>query len=50
MKQNREEHLKFVKDNKLEDKVYFIDFVETNEDLVKFYNIADIFLFPSLFE
>ena len=50
MKQNREEHLKFIKDNKLENKVYFIDFVETNEDLVKFYNIADIFLFPSLFE
>jgi glycosyltransferase involved in cell wall biosynthesis len=50
IKQNREEHLKFIKDNKLEDKVFFIDFVETNEDLVKFYNIADIFVFPSLFE
>lgn len=48
--QNREEHLKFIKDNKLEDRVFFIDFVETNEDLVKFYNIADIFVFPSLFE
>ena len=50
IKQNREEHLKFIKDNKLDNKVYFIDFVETNEDLVKFYNIADIFVFPSLFE
>ena len=50
IKQNREEHLKFIKDNKLGDKVFFIDFVETNEDLVKFYNIADIFVFPSLFE
>ncbi len=50
VKQNRENHLKFIKDNKLEDKVFFIDFVETNEDLVKFYNIADIFIFPSLFE
>ena len=50
IKQNREEHLKFIKDNKLEDKVLFIDFVETNEDLVRFYNIADIFVFPSLFE
>lgn len=50
IKQNREEHLKIIKDNKLKDKVFFIDFVETNEDLVKFYNIADIFVFPSLFE
>jgi len=50
IKQNREEHLKFIRDNKLESKVFFIDFLETNEDLVKFYNIADIFLFPSLFE
>jgi len=50
IKQNRESHLKFIKDNKLDNKVYFIDFVETNEDLVKFYNIADIFVFPSLFE
>ena len=50
IKQNREEHLKFIKDNKLEEKVFFIDFIETNEDLVKFYNVADIFLFPSLFE
>lgn len=48
--QNREEHLKFIKDNKLDNKVYFIDFVETNEDLAKFYSIADIFVFPSLFE
>lgn len=50
IKQNREEHLRFIKNYKLEDKVFFIDFVETNEDLVKFYNIADIFVFPSLFE
>ena len=50
IKQNREEHLKFIKDNKLENKVFFIDFVETNEDLAKFYNIADVFVFPSLFE
>lgn len=50
IKQNRENHLKFIKDNKLEDKVFFIDFVEDNEDLVKFYNIADVFIFPSLFE
>ena len=50
IKQNREEHLNFIKNNKLENKVFFIDFVETNEDLVKFYNIADIFVFPSLFE
>ena len=34
----------------MEDKVLFIDFVETNEDLVRFDNIADIFVFPSLFE
>lgn len=50
IKQNREEHLKFIKNNKIEDKVFFVDFIETNEDLVKFYNIADIFVFPSLFE
>ncbi len=50
IKQNRENHLKFIKDYKLENKVFFIDFVEDNEDLVKFYNIADIFIFPSLFE
>ena len=50
IKQNREEHLKFIRDNKLKDKVFFIDFVETNEDLVKFYNIANVFVFPSLFE
>lgn len=50
IKQNREEHLKFIKDNWLDNKVFFIDFVEANEDLVKFYNIADIFVFPSLFE
>lgn len=50
IKQNREDHLRFIKDNKLEDRVYLIDFVEANEDLVKFYNIADVFVFPSLFE
>lgn len=50
IKKNREEHLKFIKNNKLENKVFFIDFIEKNEDLVKFYNIADIFVFPSLFE
>lgn len=50
IKQNREEHLKFIKNNKIENKVFFIDFVETNEDLVKFYNIANVFIFPSLFE
>ena len=50
IEQNRKEHLKFINSNKLRDKVFFIDFVETNEDLVRFYNIANIFMFPSLFE
>lgn len=50
IQKNRADHLKFISDNSLEKKIYFIDFVETNQDLAKFYNIADIFIFPSLFE
>lgn len=50
IQKNRADHLKFISDNTLRSKVYFIDFVETNEDLARFYNIADIFVFPSLFE
>ncbi len=48
--QNREEHLRYIKEHKLEEKVYFIDYIEEMEELVWFYNIADVFLFPSLFE
>lgn len=50
IKQNREEHLKYIKENNLKEKVFFIDYIEDTSDLVKFYSIADIFLFPSLFE
>ena len=48
--QNREEHLKYIKEHKLENKVYLLDFIEDMSDFVWFYNIADVFLFPSLFE
>jgi len=48
--QNREEHLKYIKEHKLEKKVYLLDYIEDMNDFVWFYNIADIFLFPSLFE
>ena len=48
--QNREEHLKYIKEHKLEKKVYLLDFIEDISDFVWFYNIADVFLFPSLFE
>jgi len=45
--ENRKKHLDFVKKNRLN--CVFID--EVNEwDLVSFYNVADIFIFPSLFE
>lgn len=48
--QNREEHLKYIKEHKLEKKVYLLDYIEDMDDFVWFYNISDIFLFPSLFE
>ena len=47
---NREEHLKYIKEHWLEGKVYFLDYIEDMDDFVWFYNISDIFLFPSLFE
>jgi len=47
---NRENHLKYIKENKLWDRVHFIDYIDDIDDIIKFYNIADIFVFPSLFE
>ena len=47
---NREEHLKYIKEHRLEKKVYLLDYIEDMDDFVWFYNISDIFLFPSLFE
>ena len=47
---NREEHIKYIKDHKLKNKVYLLDYIEDMDDLVWFYNIANVFLFPSLFE
>jgi glycosyltransferase involved in cell wall biosynthesis len=48
--QNRENHLKYIQEHKLENNVYLLDFIEDMHDFVWFYNIADVFLFPSLFE
>ena len=48
--QNREEHLNYIKTHKLDNKVYLLDYIEDMQDFVWFYNIADIFLFPSLYE
>ena len=48
--QNREEHLKYIQEHNLEKKVYLLDFIENMSDFIWFYNIADVFLFPSLFE
>ena len=47
---NREEHIKYIKDHNLENKVYLLDYIEDMDDFVWFYNIANVFLFPSLFE
>ncbi len=45
---NRKKHLDFAKTNALD--CVFIDTIFDDEDIVKFYNIADVFIFPSLFE
>jgi len=50
IKQNRIKHIKYIKENNIENNIVFIDYIEKMSDLVRFYNIADIFLFPSLFE
>lgn len=38
-----------IKEQGLQEKILFVDHV-ADEDLVRFYNIADLFVFPSLFE
>jgi len=48
--ENREEHLKYIQEHNLNDKVYLLDYIEDMQDFVWFYNIADVFLFPSLYE
>ena len=45
--ENRQEHIDFIKKNGLN--CFFIDKID-DIDLVKFYNVADVFVFPSLFE
>ena len=44
-----EQDLKVVEDLKIQDRVHFAGFVP-DEDLPAFYNAADLFLFPSLYE
>ncbi len=48
--QNREEHNLYIKNHNLKEKVYLLDYIEDMKDFVWFYNIADLFLFPSLYE
>ena len=44
-----EEFFKMIKDSKLEDTIIFPGYVP-DEDLVKFYNAAEIFVYPSIYE
>ncbi|MCX6824264.1 MAG: glycosyltransferase [candidate division SR1 bacterium] len=46
--ENRQKHIAFIEKYTLN--CIFIDNIYTDEDIVKFYNIADVFVFPSLFE
>ena len=48
IKKNRDLHKRYIQENNLS--VSIIDNIETMEELADWYRIADVFIFPSIFE